>query len=90
MFVLDTNCKLSDLYRYVIQFYSHITEPILLYLDSKRKIMIPNNDILLESYLREKKIVSFTDMSMPVVYKFYLDLCCINNQINNQNYSNIK
>ena len=72
MFVLNNNSKLSDLYRYVIQFYSHVTEPILLYLDSEHKMMVPNNDILLQTYLREKNITSFTDISIPVVYKFYL------------------
>lgn len=90
MFVLNNNSKLSDLYRYVIQFYSHVTEPILLYLDSEHKMMVPNNDILLQTYLREKNITSFTDISMPVVYKFYLDLCSKHKKIYNQNYLNNK
>ena len=89
MFVLNGRAKLSDLYHYVIQFYSHVSEPILLYEDSEFTRMIPNNDIFLENYIIEKKILSHTGIDLPVVYKFYLDLCSKHKKIYDQNYLNI-
>lgn len=89
MFVLNNRSKLSDLYHYVMQFYSHVSEPILLYEDSEFTKMIPNNDIFLETFIREKRILSHTSMNLPVLYKFYLDLCSKHKRIYNQNYLNI-
>lgn len=88
MFTLNNRSKLSDLYNYVIQFYSHVLEPILLYEDSEFTKMIPNNDIFLETYIVRKNILSHTSMELPVVYKFYLDLCSKHKRIYNQNYNN--
>ena len=86
MFALNNRSKLSDLYNYVVQFYSHVTEPILLYEDSEFTKMIPCNDIFLETYIREKNMLSYTPMEVPVVYKFHLDLCSKHKRIYNQNY----
>lgn len=88
MFALNNRSKLSDLYNYVVQFYSHVLEPILLYEDSEFTRMIPNNDIYIETYIVRKNILSHTPMGLPVVYKFYLDLCSKHKKIYNQNYNN--
>ena len=86
IFLLNSESKLSDLYHYVIQFYSHVTEPILLYLDRQHEIMIPNNNILFTKYLEHNNIISATPLNIPVVYEFYLDLCSKHKNIYNQNY----
>lgn len=86
MFLLNNNARLTDLYNYVIEFYSHVTEPIVLYLDSNHTNMLPNNQILLSKYLGHKNILSCTQLGVPVVYKFYLDICCKHKDIYNQNY----
>ena len=65
----------NDLYNYVTTFYTHVTEPILLYLDKGHKNLIPNNRINLKTYLRHNNILSCTKLSLPTVYKLYLDLC---------------
>jgi len=78
MFILNNNAKLSDMYNYVVDLYTHITDPILLYIDKDYKEMIPNNNILLTTYLCKKKILSCSLLTDPVVYKFYL---YVNNKI---------
>ena len=89
IFLLNGNARLKDLYNYVIQFYSHMTEPILLYLDKEHKIMIPNNEIYLSKYFEKNKILSCTEIGNPVVYKFYLDLCDKHKKIYSQNFHNL-
>ena len=88
MFSLNKRSTLADLYKYVILYYSHITEPLFLYEDSDFSKMMPNNNILLENYLQNRNIRSHTNMNLPVVYKFYLDLCSEHKRIYNQNYLN--
>ena len=87
MFVLNNNATLSDMYNYVIQFYSHVTEPILLYVDKEHKKIVPNNNILLSKYLCENNILSCTQLNEPVVYEFHLDICSKHKNIYNQHYN---
>lgn len=75
IFFLNNEATLNDLYNYVTTFYSHITEPILLYLDKQHKQLIPNNRINLKTYLRHNNMLSCTNLNLPTVYKFHLDLC---------------
>ena len=76
IFFLNEYQNLNDIYNYVISFYTHITKPIHLYIDKERKIEIPNNNkILIKNYLQQFKILSYSDMNTPEVYKFYMDLC---------------
>jgi|TARA_B110000977_G_scaffold201356_1_gene295547 hypothetical protein len=78
IFFLNEFQNLNDLYNYVISFYSHIQEPIHLYIDYDRKIEVPNNNnIGVKNYITEKNILSATGIDMPVFYKFYMDLCSI-------------
>ena len=88
MFSLNKRSTLADLYKYVILYYSHVTEPLFLYEDSDFSKMIPNNNVLLENYLQNRNIISHTNINLPVVYKFYLDLCSEHKRIYNQNYLN--
>ena len=87
--LLNGNARLKDIYNYVIQFYSHVTEPLLLYLDKEHTKMIPNNEIYISKYLERNKITSITSMELPVVYKFYLDICSKHKNIYNQHYNEI-
>lgn len=90
IFFLNENARLKDLYNYVIQFYVHVTEPILLYKDSSCTKMIPNNDIYLSKYFEKEQIVSSTGLELPVVYKFHMNICSNNKQIYNQNYNQLQ
>jgi len=75
IFFLNNEATLNDLYNYVTTFYSHVTEPILLYLDKYHNNLIPNNRINLKTYLTHNNIISCTKLGLPTVYKFHLDLC---------------
>lgn len=76
IFFLNEHQYLSDIYNYVVSFYTHITDPIHLYLNKNREIEIPNtNKILIRNYLRKNGVLSSSNMNVPVVYNFYMDLC---------------
>jgi len=86
MVLMNNYSRLCDLYKYVTQIYSHVSEPILLYLDENHEKMIPNNEILINDYLRYNNIKPYTNINLPIVYKFYLDLCSKHKKIYRQNY----
>jgi hypothetical protein len=75
IFTLHNECKLLDIYNYVIKQYSHITEIILLYKDNKYKNIIPCNEIKINDYIKNLKIRPITPINLPIVYKFYLNTC---------------
>jgi|TARA_B100000900_G_C20472612_1_gene672057 hypothetical protein len=76
IFFLNEYQTLGDLYNYVISFYSHITEPIHLYVDRERQQEVPNNNyISIRNYITRYNILSASQLDTPVVYKFYMDLC---------------
>ena len=79
IFFLNNDSTLIDLYNYVTKFYSHVTDPLLLYLDKNHKTLIPYNNIVIKNYLRYHNILSSTNLNVPSVYKFYLDLCSKHN-----------
>tara|TARA_B110000261_G_C13004475_1_gene325580 strand:- start:13 stop:372 length:360 start_codon:yes stop_codon:yes gene_type:complete len=75
IFFLNNEATLNDLYIYVTTFYTHVTEPILLYLDKRHKNLIPNNRINLKNYFRHNNILTCTKFNLPTVYKLYINLC---------------
>jgi len=79
IFFLNNESTLIDLYNYVTNFYSHVTDPLLLYVDKNHKTLIPYNNIVIKNYLRYHNILSSTNLNVPSVYKFYLDLCSKHN-----------
>lgn len=86
MVLMNNYSRLCDLYKYVIQVYSHVSEPIFLYLDENHEKMIPNNEILINDYLKYNNIKPYTNINLPIVYKFYLDLCSEHKKNYNQNF----
>tara|TARA_Y100001970_G_scaffold292480_1_gene433930 strand:- start:963 stop:1313 length:351 start_codon:yes stop_codon:yes gene_type:complete len=83
IFFLNEYQNLNDIYNYVVSFYMHITKPIHLYIDKERKIEVPNtNKIFIKNYLHQNKILASSNMNVPVVYKFYMDMCSKENHIN--------
>jgi hypothetical protein len=76
IFFLNEYQNLSDIYNYVVSFYSHITKPIHLFIDKERKIEIPNNNkILIKKYFLHNRVLSSSNVDTPVIYKLYMDLC---------------
>lgn len=76
IFFLNESQNLNDLYNYVISFYSHVTDPIHLYSDFNRSIEVPNNNrIQVKNYLFKQEMLSSSRLDVPVIYKFYMDVC---------------
>lgn len=76
MLPLQYNCNLSDIYRGVSLFYSHIVDrPLSLYLSQDKKGYIPNNNTPLSQFIHEKKLNACTLIHDPIGYLFYLNMC---------------
>jgi hypothetical protein len=75
IFTLHNECKLLDIYNYIIKQYLHISEIILLYKDNKYKNIIPYNEIKINDYIKNENIRPITLKNLPIVYKFYLNIC---------------
>ena len=71
---LNEYATLIDLYRYVEQYYSHLNENKLLYLDKDRKILITKINIKIKDYFSDNNLLSITPLPEKTIYKLYLSL----------------
>ena len=71
---LNEYATLIDIYKYVEQYYSHLDENKLLYLDKERKILITRNDIKIKHCFSDNNLLSITPLPERTVYKIYLTL----------------
>ena len=70
---LPDNSSLSDLYRQVSLYYSHV-KTFILYYDQNKKICIPNSTELIKNYFYRKNIVPCTKYPILLMYRIYIDL----------------
>ena len=67
--------KTLDLYRYVEQYYSHLDEGKVLFLNKGRnKIIFRNDNIKIKNLFSTNEISSITKLPERTVYKVYLSL----------------
>ena len=72
MLYLNEYSTLIDLYRYVEQFYNHVNETKVLFLDNKMEQMILRKEINIKDYFIKNNVKPFEKCLNKCIYKFYL------------------